>query len=140
MGNRILLQMLRELAQAHSTLRIGAAIFAAPDVAQDVFRDQIRMASKIGVLRTLYASEYDRAILISESYHKAPRAGSGGVDILVVKGIESVDTKLGGHSYVFDEPKAIADFRTIVNRETKAASRGLESREKAGSPYWVIQP
>ena len=40
MGNRILLQMLRELAQARSTLRIGAAIFAAPDVAQDVFRER----------------------------------------------------------------------------------------------------
>ena len=86
MGNRILLQMLRELAQAHSTLRIGAAIFAAPDVAQDVFREQIRMVKKIGVLRTLYASEYDRAILISESYHKAPRAGSGGANILVAAG------------------------------------------------------
>ncbi len=140
MGNRILLQMLRELAQAHSTLRIGAAIFAAPDVAQDVFREQIRIVKRIGVLRTLYASEYDRAILISESYHKAPRAGSGGADILVVTGIESVDARLGGHSYVFDEPKAIQDFRAIVNRETAAAARGLEAREKAGAPYWVIEP
>ena len=51
-----------------------------------------------------------------------------------------MDAKLGGHSYVFDEPKAIQDFRTIVNRETAAAARGLELREKAGSPYWVIQP
>ena len=78
MGNRMLLQMLRELALAHSKMRIGAAVFAAPDVAQDVFREQIRMARKIGGIRTLYASQYDRAILISESYHKAPRAGSGG--------------------------------------------------------------
>ena len=140
MGNRILLQMLRELAQAHSTLRVGAAIFAAPDVAQDVFREQIRTVKKIGVLRTLYASQYDRAILISESYHGAPRAGSGGADILVVNGIESVDARLGGHSYVFDEPKAIRDFRAIVNRETKAAARGLEEREKSGAPYWVIEP
>ena len=41
MGNRILLQMLREFALAHSNLRIGAAVFAAPDISQDVFRDQI---------------------------------------------------------------------------------------------------
>lgn len=140
MGNRMLLQMLRELAQAHSTLRIGAAIFAAPDVAQDVFRDQIRLVKKIGGIRTLYASEYDRAILISQSYHKAPRAGSGGADILVAPGVESIDTKLGGHSYVFDEPKAIQDFSEIVNRETAAAARGLAAREKSGAPYWVIEP
>src|SRR5208282_5829210 len=126
MGNRMLLQMLREFAQAKSKLRIGAAVFAAPDVAQDVFREQIRMARKIGMIRTLYASQYDRAILISESYHQAPRAGSGGDNILVTGGIESVDTRLGGHSYVFDEPKAISDFKKILNKATLAPLRGLE--------------
>lgn len=140
MGNRILLQMLREFAQAKSSIRIGAAVFAAPDISQDVFREQLRQARKIGALRTLYASEYDRAILISESYHKAPRAGSGGANILVTGGVESVDTRLSGHSYVFDEPKAIEDFRKIVNRETAAPGRGLPAREKAGASYWVIEP
>jgi esterase/lipase superfamily enzyme len=140
MGNRILLQMLREFAQAKSSIRIGAAVFAAPDISQDVFREQLRQARKIGALRTLYASEYDRAILISESYHKAPRAGSGGANILVTGGVESVDTRLSGHSYVFDEPKAIDDFRKIVNRETAATGRGLTTREKAGAAYWEIGP
>ncbi|WP_294541162.1 alpha/beta hydrolase [uncultured Rhodoblastus sp.] len=140
MGNRMLLQMLREFALAKSGLRIGAAIFAAPDVAQDVFRDQIRMVRKIGAIRTLYASQYDRAILISESYHRAPRAGSGGDNILVTGGVESVDARLGGHSYVFDEPKAIQDFKQILNQATMAGARGLEAKEKAGAAYWVIQP
>jgi esterase/lipase superfamily enzyme len=140
MGNRMLLQMLREFALAKSTLRIGAAIFAAPDVAQDVFREQIRMVRKIGAIRTLYASQYDRAILISESYHRAPRAGSGGDNILVTGGVESVDARLGGHSYVFDEPKAIQDFKQILNQATMAGARGLEAKEKAGASYWVIQP
>ncbi len=140
MGSRILLQMLRDFALSRSDLRIGAAIFAAPDVAQDVFLEQIRLASRVGVMRTLYASQYDRAILISEGYHKAPRAGSGGADILVAKGVESVDTRLSGHSYVFDEPKAIRDFSEIVNREIAAAARGLEEQQKAGAPYWVIGP
>ncbi len=140
MGCRILLQMLREFALVHTHLRIGAAVFAAPDVAQDVFREQIRLASKIGVIRTLYASEYDRAILISESYHQAPRAGSGGADILVTKGVEFVDTRLTGHSYVFDEPQAIRDFTLVLTKATAAAARGLEAREKAGERYWVIEP
>jgi esterase/lipase superfamily enzyme len=140
MGNRILLQMLREFAQAKSHMFIGAAVFAAPDISQDVFREQLRQVRKIGALRTLYASEYDRAILISESYHKAPRAGSGGANILVTGGVESVDTRLSGHSYVFDEPKAIEDFRKIVNREMAAPGRGLPAREKAGAAYWVIEP
>jgi esterase/lipase superfamily enzyme len=140
MGNRILLQMLREFAQSRSKLRIGAAIFAAPDVAQDVFREQIRLASRIGTIRTLYASEYDRAILISESYHQAPRAGSGGASLLVTRGVESVDARLGGHSYVFDEPRAIQDFKQILNQATMAAARGLVTKEKAGAPYWVIEP
>jgi TRAP-type C4-dicarboxylate transport system substrate-binding protein/pimeloyl-ACP methyl ester carboxylesterase len=140
MGSRILLQMLREFGQAREKLPIGAAIFAAPDVAQDVFKEQMRMARKIANIRTLYASEYDRAIQISESYHKAPRAGSGGADILVTGAVESVDAELSGHSYVFDEPKAIHDFKEIVNREIGASSRGLEARAKNGTTYWVIEP
>ncbi len=140
MGNRILLQMLREFGQARENLPIGAAIFAAPDIAQDVFKEQIRLARKVATIRTLYASQYDRAILISESYHKAPRAGSGGANILITGNVESVDAKLSGHSYVFDEPKAMQDFKQIVNKETMAASRGLEARAKGGATYWVIEP
>ncbi|MGO8739650.1 alpha/beta fold hydrolase [Rhodoblastus sp.] len=140
MGNRILLQMLRDFALEKADLRIGVAIFAAPDVSQDVFREQMRQVQKIGAFRTLYASEYDRAIEISESYHSAPRAGSGGGAILVAGGIESVDARLSGHSYVFDEPKAMRDFKEIVNREETAPQRGLPEREKAGVAYWLIEP
>ncbi len=140
MGNRILLQMLREFALAKTKLKVGAAVFAAPDVAQDVFREQIGLARKMGEIRTLYASEYDRAILISESYHGSPRAGSGGADILVTPSLESVDARLSGHSYVFDEPKAMQDFKKVVNRDTVAARRGLEEQKKSGEPYWVIEP
>ena len=46
MGNRILLQMLREFGQARENLPIGAAIFAAPDIAQDVFKEQIRLGTR----------------------------------------------------------------------------------------------
>jgi esterase/lipase superfamily enzyme len=140
MGNRIQLQMLHDFALAKAKLRIGAAIFAAPDVSQDVFREQLKLVRKIGEIRTLYASQYDRAILISESYHQAPRAGSGGANILVTGGVESIDAQLGGHSYVFDEPKAMRDFKQILNKATLAASRGLEARKKAGAAYWVIEP
>jgi len=52
----------------------------------------------------------------------------------------SVDGKLNGHSYVFDEPKAMQDFKQIVNQATMAASRGLEARAKNGATYWVIEP
>ncbi|MCI4677651.1 alpha/beta hydrolase [Rhodoblastus acidophilus] len=140
MGNRILLQMLRDFALEKAKLPIGVAVFAAPDVSQDVFRQQLRQANKIGALRTLYASEYDRAILISQGYHSAPRAGSGGADILVAGGIESVDAQLSGHSYVFAEPKAMNDFKKIVNREMTAPQRGLPEREKSGEAYWLIEP
>ena len=140
MGNRILLQMLRDFALEKANLRVGVAVFAAPDVSQDVFRQQLPQVQTIGALRTLYASEYDRAIEISESYHSAPRAGSGGGAILVAHGIESVDAELSGHSYVFDEPKAMRDFKQIVNQELKAPQRGLPQREKAGAAYWLIEP
>ena len=140
MGSRMLLQILRDFGQARANLPIGEAVFAAADIAQDVFKEQIKLAQKVATIRTLYASEYDRAILISESYHRAPRAGSGGADILVIDNVESVDVEISGHSYVFDEPKALHDFKQIVDRAITAARRGLVSRVKDGATYWVIQP
>ena len=140
MGNRMLLQMLRKWPSPIRPCALARRFSRRPTWRRMCPGDRIRIARKIGGIRTLYASEYDRAILISQSYHQAPRAGSGGGDILVTGGVESVDTRLGGHSYVFDEPKAIKDFSEIVNRETVAAARGLEAREKAGAPYWVILP
>jgi hypothetical protein len=41
---------------------------------------------------------------------------------------------------VFDEPKAIRDFTLVLTEATAAAARGLETREKAGERYWVIEP
>jgi esterase/lipase superfamily enzyme len=140
MGNRILLQTLREFGQYRANLRIGAAVFAAPDVAQDIFIEQTQRAREIATFRTLYASEYDHAILISESYHKAPRAGSGGSNTLVMKGLESVDARLSGHSYLFDEAKAMKDFKQILNEASVAAARGLEARAKGAQTYWIIEP
>ncbi|MCW2273723.1 alpha/beta hydrolase [Rhodoblastus acidophilus] len=140
MGNRILLQTLREYGQYRANLRIGAAVFAAPDVAQDIFVEQTQRARDIATFRTLYASEYDHAILISESYHKAPRAGSGGANTLVMQGVESVDARLSGHSYLFDEAKAMKDFKQILNEASAAAARGLEARAKGAQTYWIIEP
>jgi TRAP-type C4-dicarboxylate transport system substrate-binding protein/pimeloyl-ACP methyl ester carboxylesterase len=140
MGNRILLQTLREFGQYRANVRIGAAVFAAPDVAQDIFIEQTERSRGVAPFRTLYASEYDRAILVSESYHKAPRAGSGGADTLVMQGVESVDARLSGHSYLFDEAKAMKDFKQIVNKASAAAARGLEARAKGAQTYWIIEP
>ena len=67
-------------------------------------------------------------------------AGSGGGDILVAGGVESVDAQLSGHSYVFDEPMAMRDFKQIVNGERTAPQRGLPEREKPAGPYWIIEP
>lgn len=140
MGNRILVQMLRELSLVRANFRIGAITFVAPDVAQDLFREQLRAAQKFGIIRTLYASEYDYAINISESYHGAPRAGSGGASLLLLNGVESVDVKISGHSSVFEDKVANHDFRKVINEATVAAARGLEKREKDNTPYWVIAP
>ena len=146
MGNRILLHVLSDRAAKNNN---GSIIFAAPDVAQEIFTDALSKLPSGDKIKGLYASDNDYALSISR-YLNSPhdrsiaRAGSGGDNVLVLPGVETIDaTRLSsglGHSYVFQNYRATHDIDQIVNLDRKAEERGLEKREKNGAIFWTFGP
>src|SRR6202044_347791 len=122
MGNRILMELATRLRNGN--MRLGRAlVFAAPDVATEEFAQKVLSDH----FETLYASESDRALQISTSFlHKTWRAGGAGDSgILIVAGVESIDAILRGHSYVYEDPRALRDLGRLLNTQEPASIRGL---------------
>jgi esterase/lipase superfamily enzyme len=138
MGNHILLEMATKLKQ--DRLVWGRAIvFAAPDIASDEFTQRVLPDR----FQTLYASQDDRMVQASAYLkHKSWRAGGHIEDgrILLVPGVESIDAILNGHSYVFEDPRALRDLDKLINHQEKASDRGLTERQQGPNKYWVINP
>lgn len=147
MGNRGLTRALVSFAHDHpeDIGRIREVVLAAPDIDTDVFVNQIAPnLVAIGAPVTLYASSTDQALRISETIHGGPRAGDSGQNLVVLKGIETidvtnVDTDLTGHSYVGNQRSILSDLYYIIHDNKRAGSRfGLSSSTKNGEQYWVF--
>ncbi|MEX3936124.1 alpha/beta hydrolase [Paraburkholderia phymatum] len=147
MGNRGMTRALMNFARNHPDegYRLREVVLAAPDIDTDVFVNQIAPGLiAIGAPVTLYASSTDRALSISRMIHGGPRAGDSGENLVLLKGIETidvtnVDTDLTGHSYVGDRRTILSDLYYIIQADTRASKRfGLSHRTRNGSDYWVF--
>ena len=155
MGNRIILNLL-EMEKNNRDLFLSI-VFAAPDVAQDKFQQALDRIGSLGRLQTLYSCDSDDALAASAWLHsphgrRIPRAGNGGQYILISRLFELVDvkmetasdnsmTKIGfGHSYIFDEPKAVSDVKKVIVEDKHADDRGLTVRYSGTNKYWSIDP
>ncbi|MEQ9334691.1 TRAP transporter substrate-binding protein DctP [Thalassobaculum sp.] len=144
MGNRIILKSL--LLNLPEATKIQNIVFVAPDVASDVFLSAINRYKSSGALRTLYASQNDRALLVSKYIHSAARAGIGGESIIIAGGLDSVDATLVekvwgvNHNHALQIPEAVGDLRSLLSSLKSASQRGLMRGERDGLSFWLIQP
>ncbi len=145
MGNRALLRTLKDIALSNTPTHFNEIIATAPDIDSGEFC-QIADAIQCVVKRiTLYASSKDAAIRVSRTIHKYPRAGEAGENILVIKGIDTidatdVDTSLVGHSYYSDERTVISDMYYLINEGLPPDRRhGLIQKQHPNGKYWAFQ-
>lgn len=141
MGSWHILGVLQDLADDASRPMLGNIALAAPDVPTDEFMfalsDMRRGAKRV----TLYACEWDWALLLSQGINAYPRAGTGGSQSIVVnEKLESVDVDARffstNHSYVFEAGKVLTDFTAMVIAGRDAGSRGLRKKTKQPWYYW----
>ena len=147
MGTRVMTQAYMSLLtkKPAANKRIVEVILAAPDIDAEVFKRDIApvMLAAEGKI-TLYASSDDKALKASKAVHGYPRAGDSGNDLLLIKGIESIDaTGMGtdflSHSYFAENRSIISDIFYIVRNGVRADGRaGLEAASKPGGAgsYW----
>lgn len=149
MGNRLLTACFDKLASKqnyNAQLKvIREIILAAPDLDQDVFLNNILPNFKtIGNNRTLYVSDKDKALRMSELMRGGlPRLGSCGRNLFVAQGVDTIDasniesdgTK---HSYVFEADRVLGDLFHLFGYGKGPQYRRLRSRLKDNIPYWLF--
>lgn len=150
MGNRPLTAALRAMA---ARMQPGAKplfehiVLTAPDIDTETFQQLALQFSKPGRRTTLYASSNDKALQFSRDIHGGyPRAGDSGRDVVVLRGIDTVevstvDTSFIGHSYYGDNRSVLSDLFGLI-RDGRAPEKrfGLKPRSKGGLRYWIFQP
>lgn len=145
LGNRALTEVLRSFASETNQPLFGEVILAAPDVNRVGFiQDASQILPKVARHVTLYASSADKAMQVSETFHKYPRAGDTGTEPLVCEGIDTVDasdaeTDLLGHSYLLNAPAIIHDMADVVCRGLRPQERNLTQVLSNGHCYWKLK-
>jgi len=125
MGNRVLIGALRQylLARASADPQhvFGQIVFTAPDVDRDYFIAATGSLARIAQRLTLYASNSDYALRMSQIIHSAPRAGFAGSTIIRLPGVDTIDMSgvpadLLGHSYYAANGGAVYDLLHLLWR------------------------
>ncbi len=147
MGNRALTAAVAALINESPDFkkRFREIILAAPDISARTFKDQIA-PKMIEASRnvTLYVSNDDKALQASKAIHANPRAGEAGENMLIIKGIDTidatgVDTSLLAHSYFAEARSIISDLLSIIRDGIRPESR--KTLKKVTSPkgtYWTF--
>ena len=149
LGGRGLSKVLRyELIPSGVDLSsIGQFVLLAPDIDQDIFRDQYApVLVDAGLRISLYTSANDKAMASAYAIHGYPRVGDSALGPLVLPGIETIDVSptnrsFLGHSY-FGESEVVArDLGLLLNHEFPAGSRpGMEFVTTDAGGYWRLSP
>jgi esterase/lipase superfamily enzyme len=118
-------------------------VLAAPDIDAETFRELALALKQVSRFVTLYTSSRDRAIKLSQTLHKAPRAGAP--PPIILPGIDSIDAShLGAdwlaHSYFTDNWPALSDIYALLSTDTPAAKRfGLHEQSNEHGSYFVFR-
>ena len=143
MGNRPMTQALMALGEKYSDKALfEQVILAAPDIDAEVFaKDIAPNINQVAKNVTLYASSKDKALQVSRSINKGPRAGEGGERITVINGIETVeastiDMNFLGHDYYATTWVLLNDLYQLVNQGKEADLRDLKKEYKSTIKFW----
>ncbi|HEV3219097.1 MAG TPA: alpha/beta hydrolase [Candidatus Acidoferrales bacterium] len=145
MGNRALVKILEDVPGSSGSPSFNQIVLTAPDIDAGEFVHLANGMQPAAKRITLYASSNDEAIRASKLIHKYPRAGESGADIVVVKGIDTidaskVDTSLVGHSYYADKRTVLSDmFYLLQDGKPPSERHGLEAKDSAKGIYWEFR-
>ena len=150
MGNVVLTTTLKDISDkaswADKIRLINQIILAAPDIDQDEFNRTILPYFKnVGVRRTLYSSDRDIPMLLSEATWGGPKIGQGGADVYVQEGLDTVDASNlppqgeGDHGYIFKVDSILSDMFYLLGHNLDPISRRLKNaKDKNGRDYWLF--
>ena len=146
LGTRGMLYALeRILLEGGSGPFASQLVLLAPDFDAGTFLANLPLVDPVVGDITVYASDNDRPLEISEELHGQPRLGQGGENRTVAQGFETVDvSNLGryqysGHEYFHYHPVASADLVSLLLSGARAADRPHTVPHALGElTYWTL--
>ena len=143
MGNRVLERSLDLLAarQPGGPPMFHEVVMAAADVGVDEFENTWPRIVGLGHRFTLYASQRDRALQISQQVNRMRRVGDAR-EIVVREGLQTVDTTAASGGLLGHDDfagGALADFRAVMWLSLSPEKRCVLDQESgAGGMYWAF--
>ena len=147
LGGRGVVKAISRMSRNSPAPLLNELVLIAPDMDAQIFGQLLPEIKPLIRRITLYASENDHALRLSQEVHGYPRLGQGGSLLSVYPGIETIDvTDLGqrvasGHLYHLYNPAVSDDIMRLLNKGESASRRpGLNSDEKDGFVFWRMAP
>jgi esterase/lipase superfamily enzyme len=148
MGSRVLTEGIRRMDPAAlpaTAAKLRDVVFAAPDINADTFRKFVEKFYRRAERFTLYASNADKAMGISQRLHRYPRAGDTRDGVVLSAGLETIDASavdkdFMGHSYFCENRIILQDmFNLIMEGKSEGAPRyGLNECKTPQGSYWAL--
>ena len=147
MGNRLLLETLKEFENKDSDISFGNIILVAPDLDQAKFEENSNLYPKFSENTTLYVSPHDKAIKLSRLLRKYNRVGLS-PPVIVAKDIDTINVNQKNtkylltfsHSYYKESRDILQDLNAILRHSTPPDERLTLKKKKAtdSHKYWDL--
>jgi esterase/lipase superfamily enzyme len=146
MGNKVVTSALRSLKVENSNIKFNQIVLAAPDIDEDVFREQIALQiSGMSQRLTLYFSEHDKALMASSklrsNYKRVGQSKSylySDIETIDASPITDYFLKLN-HGYVVEELPMLKDIQALILKNASPVERGLQVTQSGTAKYWRFQ-
>ena len=143
LGGRGVALALYDLAGRHPDARINDVVLLAPDIDFENFAKLLPRIQPIARSITVYVTDDDRPLSVSEQVHGYPRLGQAGNDVAKLKGVEVIDLgelsagSVSGHLYHLYSPEVGDDLDQLLNEGKRAAQRS--NLVSVGGNLWRIK-
>jgi pimeloyl-ACP methyl ester carboxylesterase/predicted small secreted protein len=142
MGSRGLVAALHE--RGDDDARFHSAIFVAPDIRRDVFRENVAMLQQRASDITVYMSDHDRVLWLSTTVNVSGRLGVASefdLEHANVVDISPTGTNdISGHLYHMLNPAVIEDLRALLGSDEQDVERNFHRVPGELQGFWRLEP
>jgi len=142
MGSRGLVAALHE--RGDDAAKFHSAIFVAPDIRRDVFRDNVQMLQRRVSDITVYMSDHDRVLWLSTTVNVSGRLGvASEFDLEHANVVDITPTgsnDITGHLYHMLNPAVIEDLRVLLGTDAADTERAYRRIPGEMPGFWQLEP
>lgn len=148
LGARGIFQALNRLSYRTSgKIILNELVLIAPDIDIDIFRQELPQLKNVARRITVYVSDKDKALKLSQEVHGYPRLGQAGEELTIFEEVETIDIsnislkRFSGHIYHLFNPEVIDDLTELLTTGKSAGHRSrLKATQKGTLVYWLLEP